>query len=141
MNNSVKNKSDMATQNSDGRITIDFNSNWLFMKLTQKDGLSELAFESEDFDDSAWAEIFLPHTWNDIDGADGRSSKDEDGIEGYYRGLGGYRKTAFFSESEYGGKSVFIEFEGANTVTELYVNGSFAGRHEGGYSAFCSQSK
>lgn len=136
MNNSVKNKSDMATQNSDGRITIDFNSNWLFMKLTQKDGLSELAFESEDFDDSAWAEIFLPHTWNDIDGADGRSSKDEDGIEGYYRGLGGYRKTAFFSESEYGGKSVFIEFEGANTVTELYVNGSFAGRHEGGYSAF-----
>lgn len=136
MNNSVKNKSDMATQNSDGRITIDFNSNWLFMKLTQKDGLSELAFESEDFDDSAWTEIFLPHTWNDIDGADGRSSKDEDGIEGYYRGLGGYRKTAFFSESEYGGKSVFIEFEGANTVTELYVNGSFAGRHEGGYSAF-----
>lgn len=136
MNNSMKNKSDMATQNSDGRITIDFNSNWLFMKLTQKDGLSELAFESEDFDDSAWTEIFLPHTWNDIDGADGRSSKDEDGIEGYYRGLGGYRKTAFFSESEYGGKSVFIEFEGANTVTELYVNGSFAGRHEGGYSAF-----
>lgn len=136
MNNSMKNKSDMATQNSDGRITIDFNSNWLFMKLTQKDGLSELAFESEDFDDSAWTEIFLPHTWNDIDGADGRSSKDEEGGEGYYRGLGGYRKTAFFSESEYGGKSVFIEFEGANTVTELYVNGSFAGRHEGGYSAF-----
>ncbi|MDE5859200.1 MAG: glycoside hydrolase family 2 protein, partial [Oscillospiraceae bacterium] len=55
---------------------------------------------------------------------------------GYYRGLGGYRKTAYFSGTEYGGKSVFIEFDGANTVTELYVNGSLAGRHEGGYSAF-----
>lgn len=51
-------------------------------------------------------------------------------------GLGGYRKTAYFSQNEYEGKSVFIEFEGANTVTELYVNGCFAGRHEGGYSAF-----
>lgn len=29
-----------------------------------------------------------------------------------------------------------MEFEGANTVTELYINGKFAGRHEGGYSAF-----
>lgn len=135
MNSSAENKNDTAAQIVNGRITTDFNSNWHFMKLTQRDGLSELAFEAVDFDDSAWAEISLPHTWNNIDGANGWSGKDEGG-EDYYRGLGGYRKTAYFSESEYGGKSVFIEFEGANTVTELYVNGSFAGKHEGGYSAF-----
>ncbi|MCM1330292.1 MAG: glycoside hydrolase family 2 protein [Ruminococcus sp.] len=120
---------------ADGRVTADFNSSWRFMKLTQKGGFSELAVETIDFDDSEWTEISLPHTWNDIDGADGQSGKDEGG-EDYYRGLGGYRKTAYFPESEYGGKSVFIEFEGANTVTELFVNSVSAGVHEGGYAAF-----
>ncbi len=105
------------------------------MKLTKKDGLSELAFDVSDLDDSAWEEISLPHTWNSVDGADGISGEGEE-KEGYYRGLGGYRKTFFFPEKEYAGKFVFIEFEGANTVTELFVNGSLAGRHEGGYSAF-----
>ncbi|MDE6131802.1 MAG: glycoside hydrolase family 2 protein, partial [Oscillospiraceae bacterium] len=121
--------------NDYGRITTEFNKSWRFMKLTKKDGLSELAFDVSDLDDSAWEEISLPHTWNSVDGADGISGKGEE-KEGYYRGLGGYRKTFFFPEKEYAGKSVFIEFEGANTVTELFVNGSLAGRHEGGYSAF-----
>lgn len=119
----------------DGRIVKEFNNNWRFMKLPKKKGLSEIAFEAVSFDDSAWEIVSLPHTWNDQDGADGWSGKDEGG-EDYYRGLSGYRKTALFSKSIYEGKSVFIEFEGANTVTELYVNGRFAGRHEGGYSAF-----
>ncbi|MDE7303287.1 MAG: glycoside hydrolase family 2 protein [Oscillospiraceae bacterium] len=135
MDSLMSSKIDAASQNILGRTTVNFNSNWRFIKLTQKDGLSELSFESADFDDSHWEEISLPHTWNSIDGADGKSGGGEE-KEGYYRGLGGYRKTFYFSESKYGGKSVFIEFEGSNTVTELCVNGSFAGRHEGGYSAF-----
>ncbi len=135
MDNLMSNIIDTTTQNISGRTTVNFNSNWRFKKLTQKDGLSELAFELSDFDDSTWTEISLPHTWNSIDGADGKSGDGEE-KEGYYRGIGGYRKTFYFPESEYGGKSIFIEFAGANTVTELYVNGSFAGRHEGGYSAF-----
>lgn len=118
-----------------GRQVLNFNSDWRFMKLTQKDGLSGLAFEVSDFDDSAWEKISLPHTWNSVDGADGISGEGEE-KEGYYRGAGGYRKTFFFTENECAEKSVFIEFEGANTVTELFVNGIFAGRHEGGYSAF-----
>ena len=117
------------------RRVISFHENWRFMRLTQKNGLAGLAFEMPEFDDSAWEKITLPHTWNSVDGVDGAAGAGEE-REGYYRGLGGYRKTAYFSQSEYEGKSVFIEFEGANTVTELYVNGCFAGRHEGGYSAF-----
>lgn len=120
------------------RRVISFHENWRFMRLTQKNGLAGLAFEMPEFDDSAWEKITLPHTWNSVDGVDGVDGAAGAGEEreGYYRGLGGYRKTAYFSQSEYEGKSVFIEFEGANTVTELYVNGCFAGRHEGGYSAF-----
>ena len=122
-------------QNAERRSISDFNANWKFIKLEKRCGLSEIPFKSLDFDDSGWEKVLLPHTWNSVDGADGLAGDGEE-KEGYYRGLGGYRKTAYFSEKEYGGKSVFIEFEGANTVAELYVNGSFAGIHEGGYSAF-----
>ncbi|MBD5156955.1 MAG: glycoside hydrolase family 2 protein [Butyrivibrio sp.] len=125
----------IVKQDAKGRIITDFNENWRFMKLSQKNGLSKEVFQSEDFDDSSWENISLPHTWNDVDGADGIFADGEES-EGYYRGLGGYRKTVYFSADTYEGKSVFIEFEGANTVTELYVNGRLAGRHEGGYSAF-----
>lgn len=118
-----------------GRRTEDFDDSWKFLKLTKKEGLSELAVEASDFDDSTWESITLPHTWNDKDGSDGRSGVDEGG-ENYYRGLGGYRKTYCFSSESYSGKKVYLEFEGANTVTELFVNGQSAGIHEGGYSAF-----
>lgn len=117
-----------------GRIVISFNSGWRFHKLTKKGGLSELAIETAGFDDSAWENISLPHTWNAIDGADGRTGINEGG-EHYYRGLGGYRKAYIFPE-EVSGKRIFMEFKGANTVTDLYVNEKFVGRHEGGYSAF-----
>lgn len=122
------------TINESGRTVLSFNDGWSFLKLTQADGLSGLAIESLDFDDSAWKSINLPHTWNAIDGADGWSGVDEGG-EHYYRGLGGYRKKFTISES-IDGKRVYIEFEGANTVTEVFINGVFAGRHEGGYAAF-----
>lgn len=122
------------TINKSGRTVLSFNDGWSFLKLTQADGLSGLAIESLDFDDSAWKSINLPHTWNAIDGADGWSGVDEGG-EHYYRGLGGYRKKFTISEST-DSKRVYIEFEGANTVTEVFINGVFTGRHEGGYAAF-----
>ncbi len=123
-----------AVMEDTSRTVIDFGSGWKFLKLTQKDGLSELTVEDPAFDDSSWEAVELPHTWNAQDGADGRSGTDEGG-EHYYRGLGGYRKTFTLPQST-DGKRIFIEFEGANTVTEVYLNGSFVGKHEGGYSAF-----
>lgn len=117
------------------RITESFNNDWKFLKLTQKNGLSELAIEAADFDDSDWESLSLPHTWNDKDGCDGWSGIDEGG-EHYYRGLGGYRKVFNFSNEDFSDKEIFLEFEGANTVAELFVNGVSAGVHEGGYSAF-----
>lgn len=119
-----------ASENNFNRTTSYFNYGWTFTKLSE---CEDTAFEAVEYDDGGWEKISLPHTWNSVDGTDGIS--DGDG-EGYYHGLGGYRKTAFFPKKEYSGKSVFIEFEGVNTAAELYVNGVFAGRHEGGYSAF-----
>ena len=117
------------------REVIEFNDDWRFLKLPEKIGLSCLAVERPEFDDSQWENVTLPHTWNAVDGADGRSGIDEGG-EHYYRGLGGYRKKFVFPSEIYGDRKIFLEFEGANTVTELYVNGKFVGEHEGGYAVF-----
>ena len=119
---------------NEGRIIINFDMDWKFLKMSRADGRCDLPIESTDFGDSICENVNLPHTWNAVDGADGRGGVDE-GREHYYRGLGGYRKNYVFS-SELGGKRLFMEFKGANTVAELYINGSFVGKHEGGYSAF-----
>ncbi|MDE7211135.1 MAG: glycoside hydrolase family 2 protein, partial [Lachnospiraceae bacterium] len=117
------------------RTTKGFNDDWKFLKLTQKNGLSGLAMENADFDDRNWERVSLPHTWNDEDGCSGCTGIDEGG-EHYYRGMGGYRKTFHFSKEEFFGRRIFLEFEGANTVAELFVNGVSAGVHKGGYAAF-----
>ena len=117
-----------------GRTVTDFNKDWKFLKMPRAGGLSELAIESENFDDSICESVNLPHTWNAKDGADGRGGIEEGG-EHYYRGLGGYRKK-FTLPKITEDKVIYVEFSAANTVAEVYVNGSFVGRHEGGYSAF-----
>ncbi len=118
-----------------GRSVFSLDEDWRFLKLKQKDGLAFIKAESLEFDDSDWERIDLPHTWNSEDGAAGSFEKDEGG-ECYYRGLGAYRKKLFFSSEKYQGKRIFLEFEGANTITELFINGRFVGKHEGGFSLF-----
>ncbi len=118
-----------------GRSAFSLDEDWRFLKLKQKDGLAFIKAESAEFDDSGWERIDLPHTWNAEDGAAGSFEKDEGG-ECYYRGLGAYRKKLFFSSEKYQGKRIFLEFEGANTITELFINGRFFGKHEGGFSLF-----
>ena len=80
-----------------------------------------------DFDDTAWSTVSLPHTWNAQDGQDGKDD--------YYRGDGWYRRTIPW-RADYTQKQVYVEFLGANIQTEVYANGSFVGKHQGGYTAF-----
>ncbi len=117
------------------RITESFNGGWKFLKLPQKDGLFRLPIEKVDFDDSDWLTLSLPHTWNNEDGC-GVEPEIQEGGERYYRGLGGYRKVFGFSKEDFSDKEIFLEFGGANTVAEVFVNGISAGIHKGGYSLF-----
>ena len=66
--------------------------------------------------------ISLPHTWN---GEDGQSRKD------YYKGKCVYRKKL---DKAHG--VCYIEFNGANSVTEVFINKKQVGTHRGGYSMF-----
>ncbi|MBQ3194295.1 MAG: glycoside hydrolase family 2 protein [Oscillospiraceae bacterium] len=70
--------------------------------------------------------VTLPHTWNAIDGQDGKND--------YYRGTCWYTKEL---EVVCGAdEEVWLEFRGAAYTADVYVNGEKLAHHEGGYSTF-----
>lgn len=94
------------------RISRTINESWSFLR---------------ECDDAAVI-VNLPHTWNNLD------AQDEN--PGYFRGKGKYNKTIRINE-DISSHSFFLHFEGANQTAEISVNGKSAGKHEGGYTAFC----
>lgn len=102
------------------RKVISLNNNWKF-----SGGDEELAMKNE-FQDHEWTDINVPHTWNAIDGANGFD---------YYKGACWYRKPIVIDSIEEKNR-VYIEFNGSNSVTNVYVNGNHIGEHRGGYSTF-----
>jgi beta-galactosidase len=79
------------------------------------------------FDDSAWSPTDLPHTWNNRDG--------EHGGNDYYRGMGWYRTHCPLNPN-LAGRQLFLKFDGAFLVTDVFVNGTHLGQHRGGFAAF-----
>lgn len=71
--------------------------------------------------------VDLPHTWNAQDALSGKPD--------YKRGIGNYEKKLFI-RSEWKGKRLFLRFEGANCVSNVFINGKQIGEHRGGYGAF-----
>lgn len=81
-----------------------------------------------DYNDKSWEIVSLPHTWNAQDATDE--------IPGYFRGQGWYRKNLYIGNMAED-KVVYLYFEGANQVTEVYINEKYVGIHKGGYTRFC----
>ena len=114
--------------------TLDISSQWKFSKISYS--AEEIsASVTVEYDDSLYETISIPHTWNVEDGADGLQTTDDDG-NSYYRGNGIYRKELTLEYRLWGQKRIYLSFEGANTVTTVYINGKKVGCHEGGYSRF-----
>lgn len=93
----------------------EFSSDWLFTK-----GVLENI-------DSEGEIVQIPHTWNGLDGQDGGND--------YYRNECFYKKDLLVDEN-YQDKQLYLEFEAANSVAKVYVNGEFLMIHRGGYSTF-----
>jgi beta-galactosidase len=103
------------------RRTIDLDRGWRFSR-SEAPGA-----ETPDFDDRKWARVNVPHTWNAQDGQDGGGD--------YYRGVGWYRRHVAIPRAE-AGRELYLEFDGANLETTLFVNGHEVGHHAGGYARF-----
>lgn len=82
---------------------------------------------SHQVDKNSSRRVDLPHTWNAQDALSGKPD--------YKRGIGNYDKKLFIL-SEWKGKRLFLRFEGANCVSNVFINGKQIGEHRGGYGAF-----
>jgi Glycosyl hydrolases family 2, TIM barrel domain/Glycosyl hydrolases family 2, sugar binding domain/Glycosyl hydrolases family 2/Domain of unknown function (DUF4982) len=110
----------------EGREEISLNHNWEFHKgsLSAEDQAEIVGSEAEE---KVWESIDLPHTWNAEDGYDGGSN--------YFRGDGWYRKRISI-DKRLSGKRFYLHFDGANLITDVYIDGISVGNHRGGYGAF-----
>jgi beta-galactosidase len=105
------------------RSVLNLNKTWKFIK--QDVAVSQATAPS---DPTGWSNINLPHSF-DIP---------------YWRvggamapALGWYRKHVTIDQAVVDAKRrVFIEFEAAFQIANVYVNGQFAGQHKGGYTGF-----
>ncbi len=86
--------------------------------------------QATELDDTAWATVDLPHTYNGLDGQTGAP---------YYRGPAWYRRDLPLprAAAAQGDKQFFLYFEGAGITTEVYCNGHRAGGHIGLFAGFC----
>lgn len=109
------------TPQEQSRSVTAISDGWRFIR-EDANGASSSAF-----DDSKWGLISLPHTWNDKDTLKGGN---------YYRGPGWYRIKLAIPETAKTSR-VFINFEAASLVADVYFNGVHLGQHRGGFTAFC----
>ncbi len=84
--------------------------------------------QAMNFDDSDWQKVSLPRAWNE----DEAFRVD---IHDLSTGLVWYRKH-FKLPGELAGNKLFLEFEGIRQGGEIYLNGTYIGRHENGAMAF-----
>ena len=97
------------------RHIVNLNENWLFAKNTTDIACRE------------GVAVNLPHTWNAEDGFDGGND--------YFRGSCLYVKTLNKADLP-AADLYYVEFRGANSSAEVYVNGEKLAEHHGGYSTW-----
>lgn len=101
------------------RKIINLNRDWRFI---QEDVGLPKEFPQD------WDTVDLPHTWNAVDGHDGNGN--------YVRGRFWYAKNFSTPAQPLPGGRVYVEIPAAGQQATVYVNGSEAIYHEGGYSTF-----
>ena len=103
------------------------NLRWLYVTIGENSADANAAALA-DFNDSAWQDVLLPHNpvtdmlwppWPTLS----------------YEGVSWYRKH-FQVDDSYQGKKIFIEFEAANMVAAVWLNGEYLTTHYGGYLPF-----
>ena len=104
------------------------------------------------FDDSAWEDVRVPHDWAigkpfdmNIDRqmvqvlADGEKAQNlRTGRTGALPCFGvGWYRTELQIDANQDGKKVYVEFDGAMSRAQIYLNGKYMGEWPYGYASFC----
>jgi hypothetical protein len=97
------------------------NKSWAFIKQ------DVAGAQATAFNDASWATVGLPHSFDIPYWRVGSATNPT---------IGWYRKHITIDASWISAKRVFIEFGAAFLVSQVYVNGTLAGTHQGGYTGF-----
>jgi hypothetical protein len=103
-------------------VSIPLSEEWCFS--IDKDGVGEgQGWADPAFDDSSWATVSVPHTWNVMP------------EYSEYEGLAWYRRM-FTAPSESRNAHLRLKFEAVFYLARVWLNGQYLGQHEGGYTSF-----
>jgi len=116
-----------AKSRPEPRQVVEFNKGWKFFLG------DDAQAQNPQFNDGAWRTLTLPHDWS-IEGKfdEKNPAKPEGG--GLPTGIGWYRKTFTLPTSK--DKKVYIEFDGVQQHSEVWLNGHSLGKRPNGYISF-----
>jgi len=84
--------------------------------------------EQRTFNDSAWSTVGLPHSFNDVEVFRGDQNLPTASIVWY--------RKHFTLDASYAPRRKHIEFEGVAMIADVWVNGTYLGKHKGGVTPF-----
>ncbi|MGB8981290.1 MAG: sugar-binding domain-containing protein, partial [Anaerolineales bacterium] len=103
-------------------VSIPLSGEWRFSIDRDRAGEKQGWFDP-DYDDSSWATVNVPHTWNVMPEYSG------------YEGLAWYRRTVA-APSELENAHLRLKFDAVFYLARVWLNGQYLGQHEGGYTSF-----
>lgn len=112
------------------RERMSFDDGWRFEK---GDGTEKEAYAKEGFDDSWWRRVNVPHDWA-IEGPFVQADDGATGKKDYWEPAW-YRKHFNLPASD-AGRRIYLDFDGAMSHAQVWVNGNFAGEWPYGYASF-----
>jgi beta-galactosidase len=113
---------------SQPRLVTPLNTDWKFFLG------DTLAAKNPGFNDGGWRLLHLPHDWS-IEGSFGEQHPATTGGGALPTGMAWYRKS-FTVPAASKGKRVYINFDGVQSNSEVWINGHYLGKRPNGYSSF-----
>jgi beta-galactosidase len=107
------------------RAIYNFNPGWKFAFGDTAEA------DQPEFDDSAWASVSLPHTWNETDTYRAFISHSGGDQGEKMFGIGWYRKH-FNLPAGTDGQKVFLQFDGLRQAARFFLNGQPISKYENG---------
>jgi beta-galactosidase len=114
------------------RTVVNFNRNWKFYYADTTDFSME--YKNAKYDDSKWRVLNLPHDYS-IEGEFKENAPAKVDGAALPGGIGWYRKIFSVPESSKN-KKVYIDFDGAYRLAEVWVNDHYLGMRPNGYISF-----
>ena len=111
---------------ADPRAAVALEDGWHFK---QASGLAGV--ESGTFDDASWSKVAVPHTWNRI----GNEGLERSPASNNVQGIGWYR-LHFNAPTSPKGARYFLQFDGVGTIAQVWLNGTYLGKHAGAFARF-----